>query len=36
VFSLNAPLMAWFGFGLLWILAAYFLARMPTTLELRE
>ena len=29
VFSLNAPLMAWLVLGLLWISAAYFLARMP-------
>jgi uncharacterized protein len=35
VFSLNAPLMAWLGLGLLWISAAYFLARMPRQLELR-
>lgn len=35
VFSLNAPLMAWLGLGLLWISAAYFLARMPPKLELR-
>lgn len=35
VFSLNAPLMAWLALGLLWISAAYFLARMPSKLELR-
>lgn len=36
VFSLNAPLIAWLGLGVLWISAAYFLARMPAKLELRE
>jgi membrane protease YdiL (CAAX protease family) len=33
VFSLNATLMAWLGLGVLWIAAAYFLARMPVKLE---
>ena len=35
VFSLNAPLIAWLGLGVMWIWAAYFLARMPERLELR-
>lgn len=35
VFSLNAPLVAWLGLGVLWTAAAYFLARMPDKLELR-
>ena len=35
VFSLHATLMSWLGLGLLWISAAYFLARMPLKLELR-
>ena len=32
VFSLNASLMSWLGLGLLWVAAAYFLARMPRAL----
>ena len=36
VFSLAAPLVAWLSLGLLWIVAAYFLARMPVRLELRD
>lgn len=36
VFSLNAPLVAWLGLGVLWTSAAYFLAHMPGKLELRE
>ena len=36
VFSPNAPLVAWLSLGLLWIAAAYFLARMPAILELRH
>ena len=35
VFSLNVPLMAWLGLGLLWATAAYFLIRMPAKLVLR-
>ena len=35
VFSLNAPLVAWLGLGVLWTAAAYFLATMPGKLELR-
>jgi hypothetical protein len=35
VFSFNAPLMAWLVLGVLWLVAAYFLARMPARLELR-
>lgn len=35
VFSLNAPLVAWLGLGVLWTSAAYFLAQMPDKLELR-
>ena len=33
VFSPNAPLMAWLTLGLLWMAAAYFLVRMPASLE---
>jgi membrane protease YdiL (CAAX protease family) len=36
VFSFNAPLMSWLGLALMWIAAAYFLARMPRKLDLRE
>jgi hypothetical protein len=33
VFSPNAPLMGWLVLGLLWMAAAYFLIRMPATLD---
>ena len=32
VFSFNVSVMSWLGLGLLWIAAAYFLARMPRSL----
>jgi hypothetical protein len=36
VFSLHAPLLAWLVLGVLWIVAAYFLVRMPAKLDLRQ
>jgi uncharacterized protein len=35
VFSLDVSLMSWLGLGLLWVAAAYFLAKMPRALTLR-
>ena len=34
VFSLNVPLMSWLVLGLLWVAAAYFLAKMPRALTM--
>jgi membrane protease YdiL (CAAX protease family) len=36
VFSLHAPLLAWLVLGVLWVVAAYFLIRMPAKLDLRQ
>ena len=36
VFSLNVSLMSWLGLGLLWVAAAYFLAKMPRALTIDE